>query len=281
MGRYTLTINAIGGLCNRLRAIATGVHLSDATDRTLNVIWNNNKDLGACFCDLFNPLPEGIIVHTPSKLNYYFKWEIPRKKNFYLSRLYQKTRYKASFSDDYGLKDFQDQEEALLYKLRQINGDILITTGTAIGGYDTEKMRQMFRPSPQVKELINNKISGFDENTIGVHIRRTDNHQSIAHSPTAIFITQMERKIELNGRTKFFIASDDPKIMMELADRFGDRAMCGDMYASRKTLSGMLHATADLWALSKTKEILGSYYSSYSEIAALLGNIPITIISKP
>jgi len=88
----------------------------------------------------------------------------------------------------------------------------------------------------------------------------------------------MEKRIEENDRTKFFVASDDPKVLHALVSRFGARVMCGDMQVSRKNLSGMLQATADLWALSRTKEIIGSYYSSYSEMAALIGGIPITIV---
>lgn len=278
MNRYTLTVNAIGGLCNRLRAIAAGVHISDVTDRALCVVWNVNDDLAASFEDLFQPLPDGIILLTPSKLDYWLKWEMPRKKNAYISWLYQVARYKATYSDAYGLSDFHNREDEFLKNIRTIDGDILIATGTAIGGFDAEVVRRIFKPNDRVKELVNAKIRNFDEDTIGVHIRRTDNQQAITYSTDSLFISVMEKRIEANDRTKFFIASDDSKVMHALSRRFGERVMCGDMHVSRKKLSGMLQATADLWALSRTKEIIGSYYSSYSEMAALIGEIPMTIV---
>lgn len=278
MSRYTLTINAIGGLCNRLRAIAAGMRISEVTDRDLCVVWNVNDDLAARFYDLFQPLPDGIKLLTPSTFDYRLKWEIPRKKNVYISWLYQKVRFKASFSDAFGLPDYHDRADEFLKSMRTIYGDVLITTGGEICGFDAEVVRCIFRPNARVEELLDSKIRNFDGDTIGVHIRRTDNKQSIMCSPDSLFLSIMEKRIEENDQTKFFVASDDPKVLHALVRRFGARIMCGDMQVSRKNLSGMLQATADLWALSRTKEIIGSYYSSYSEMAALIGGIPITIV---
>ena len=47
------------------------------------------------------------------------------------------------------------------------------------------------------------------------------------------------------------------------------------------TLRGMMHATADLWALASTSRILGSFYSSFTDLAAVLGDTPLQIMVSP
>jgi len=43
----------------------------------------------------------------------------------------------------------------------------------------------------------------------------------------------------------------------------------------RNSLEGMVFAVTELFCLSKTQKIIGSDYSSYSNIAAELGEIPV------
>ena len=50
------------------------------------------------------------------------------------------------------------------------------------------------------------------------------------------------------------------------------------MELTRDSLDGMKMAVAELFALSRTSKIIGSYYSSYSQIAAELGNIAIEYV---
>ena len=44
---------------------------------------------------------------------------------------------------------------------------------------------------------------------------------------------------------------------------------------SRNTYEGMRFAVVDLYCLSKTSYIIGSYFSSYSHIASVLGGISV------
>jgi hypothetical protein len=50
-----ITLVPIGGLCNKMRAIASAYALACKLQVQLKVIWINNADLGANFADLFKP----------------------------------------------------------------------------------------------------------------------------------------------------------------------------------------------------------------------------------
>ena len=46
----------------------------------------------------------------------------------------------------------------------------------------------------------------------------------------------------------------------------------------RDTLAGMQDAVVDLFCLSRTRKLLGSYWSSFSDMAAELSGIPLQIV---
>ncbi len=279
--RDHLDINAIGGLCNRMRAIATACRLASASNRRLRVIWHSNDELRAPFNELFCPLPDDITLYEPSDVEYALKWEMPRKKNLYASTIYQTLAYKAVYSDTSNLIGYCGRDEALRQEICSMKGNILIISGLSIGGYDAERMRMMFKPSQAVAKIIESRTSRFDAHTVGVHIRRTDNVRSIEDSPLHLFVGEMERILQQEPLTRFFLATDDAGVMRELTGRFGDKIICGDDNVSRDTLRGMMHATADLWALASTSRILGSFYSSFTDLAAVLGDTPLQIMVSP
>ncbi len=279
--RDHLDINAIGGLCNRMRAIATACRLASASDRRLRVIWHSSDELRAPFNELFCPLPDDITLYEPSDVEYALKWEMPRKKNLYASAIYQTLAYKAVYSDTSNLIGYCGRDEALRQEICSMKGNILIISGLSIGGYDAERMRMMFKPSQAVAKIIESRTSRFDAHTVGVHIRRTDNVRSIEDSPLHLFVGEMERILQQEPLTRFFLATDDAGVMRELTGRFGDKIICGDDNVSRDTLRGMMHATADLWALASTSRILGSFYSSFTDLAAVLGDTPLQIMVSP
>lgn len=280
MDKKTLVINAIGGLANRMRSIASGVNLASLSGRNLKVIWRNNYDVKADFCDLFQPLPDHIHIQQPGEIEYSLKWEVPRRRNLYLSSIYQHILYQRVYSDSFGLRKFFDKDACFINELNSLTGNILISSGLGIGGFSPKTLRQLFRPSNEVERLVAVKTECFDTHTVGVHIRRTDNTESIENSPLELFMNEIDRCIQEDEHVNFFLASDAPDVMEILIRRYGNRITCGDNNASRTTRGGMLNGAADMWALSKTSKILGSYYSSYSEIAAMLGDIELKVMTR-
>lgn len=128
----------------------------------------------------------------------------------------------------------------------------------------------------EVQEYCN-----VDHNTIGIHIRRTDNKQSILHSPTYLFESRIAERIEQDADAKFYLATDSIEEEKRLKEIFGDAIITFDNKdTSRNTFQGQVDAYVELLMLSKCGELWGSYYSSFSEIAARIGQIKFERIMK-
>jgi hypothetical protein len=131
------------------------------------------------------------------------------------------------------------------------------------------------QPSPLVKDFLTRRTASVPWNTaIGVHIRRTDNTKSIEGSPLENFLQRMRDTPE----TFFIVATDDDAVRKQIQTEFADRCLFVAITLSRKSEEGMIHGVADFFALSKCKELWGSYWSSFSEIAARYGDITLTIV---
>jgi hypothetical protein len=115
----------------------------------------------------------------------------------------------------------------------------------------------------------------FTEDMVSVHIRRTDQVVSIAHSKTENFIELMNREIEANPEVKFFLATDDKEEEALLRKTFPGRIVSNENRTLRRdSLDGMYDALLDLYCLAACKKIIGSYFSSFTDTAASLGGIP-------
>lgn len=119
----------------------------------------------------------------------------------------------------------------------------------------------------------------IDPSTIGIHIRRTDNRQSILHSPNEYFIEKIKEEIEINPQAQFYLATDCEKTKEIILYNFKNRIITNNFVLNRNTKEGMLHSLNDFLSLSLCSKILGSYRSSYGEIAAAYGNKPLIMPS--
>lgn len=266
----------MGGLANRMRAMAAGLALSRAAGVLYRVVWRENADLSAPFAALLDPEPwAGLaeIVH-PNALAYATLYEMPRKRNLYLSAPAQALRGGAFF-DSARLDAYRDNPGALV-RLVQSRKDALIGSGCVFYPFEDSELRDLFRPSHEVMIACSEWTSQFTDSTLGVHIRRTDNAMSIRHSPTALFVEEIEKWIGANGaHARIFLATDDEQTKADLVQRFGSKIITNDRVASRTTLQGMVDGAAEMFALSRCSAIVGSHYSSYSEMAASIGAVPL------
>ena len=85
----------------------------------------------------------------------------------------------------------------------------------------------------------------------------------------------MDAEIKKNSNTRFYVASDDDDVKECLKTKYPDRIITLMDDLDRNSLEGMKFAVLDLFCLSKTKKILGSVGSSYSQIAAEIGGIEV------
>ena len=78
----------------------------------------------------------------------------------------------------------------------------------------------------------------------------------------------------------FYLATDDFAVKNEICRRFGGKVLTLPTPTCRKSLAGIQNAVVDLWCLAHTKRLIGSYWSSFTDTAAELGRIPVTIVRK-
>ena len=118
--------------------------------------------------------------------------------------------------------------------------------------------------------MIEQEALSFDNFTIGIHIRRTDHKLSIEKSPLKLFERAIEMELEKEERTNFYLASDCSDTKKHLVKKYGGVIRTSSDPGDRTTLRGMYRGVTELYALSRTTKIIGSYGSSYSRIASEL-----------
>lgn len=263
-----------GGLGNRMRGIASAYTFSQKYGHRLRCYWFVDKFLmNARFDDLFEPQP---FIKEANFLNN-FTVDRKRRKNLWTPALFQKVMYdrivySAEMDEFYrGEKDIKQLGETKR---------LYITSYRDFMPYDNKLLSQLFVPTENIKEQIDQRCANFSSNTIGVQIRRTDHIQAIRLSPTELFTKAIDNEIEQNADVKVYLATDSEDIKNELRTRYGNRIIIPSTHASRNSSLGIADGLIEMYALSRTQRIYGSFNSSFSQVAAQIGNIPLIVIKK-
>lgn len=279
----SITLVPRGGLANRMRAIASAAALSARIDAKLTVVWINTSDLSAAFSDLFitknlpfclKDLPRRQFAYLPQRAKYLF-----------LPTMWQNTRYSSTLRDErqHDRHYLIDAEPETVYAFfRSIrNGTVFVDTCHAFYPYNGELYRSLFVPSPRVEARVATLLPDLGRSLpIGLHVRRTDHIQSIQSSPLSLFEKTIKRILAVDPARKFYLATDDDTTKDDLCNLFPGHIATSSHTASRSSLQGMIDGAAEMFALSKCETILGSFNSSFSEAASLIGDIPLKIIKN-
>ena len=251
-------IQPSGGLCNRMRVINSSLELAKRKGTKLLVLWYCADELNAPFEALFQLVDEFQVINFTSLKDLRKLW-------------YQLTaRTKISNADIENNKtngilnqDFFDSIKLPAY----------IFTWEHF--YPADEYFKLFKPTAELQKRIDEVTKHFTKDMVSVHIRRTNQVTSIAYSKTENFIDLMNREITENPDVKFFLATDDKDEEALLRKTFPGRIVSNENRTLRRdSLDGMYDALLDLYCLARCKKIIGSYYSSFTDTAAALGNIP-------
>ena len=131
---------------------------------------------------------------------------------------------------------------------------------------------------PHLQSQVDAICKNFASYTVGVHIRRTDNVKSILNSPIQAFKDAIENEIKNNANVLFFLATDDEDLKSQLQSDYPNRFITQRTCVRRDTLQGINEAVVDLYCLASTHKLLGSYWSSFTDTAAEIGQMPVEII---
>jgi hypothetical protein len=116
-----------------------------------------------------------------------------------------------------------------------------------------------------ILEEINNFSKQFTENTISVHLR------SWVDAPwrrDAFDINNFYKEIEKynNGIHNFFIASDDINLSSQIKQKYGDKIILYERPCEKPVIKDFI----DLILLSKNNILIGTYISTFTEMAYLI-----------
>lgn len=272
-----LTLVPVGGLANRMRTINSTLMFCKNSNRNLSIIWFLDRGLRCSFFDLFMPI-KNVGVEVNIRDNSFFDlwlYDRPRRRNLYIPRVPELFMFDKCIYEDVSRKLFLDKNS-----LNEFLPYNKIYLASFFGVYPASTDYSMFRPIPKLQVEINKVSSQFNEHTIGVHIRRTDSILAIKNSPTQLFIDKMQDEIAKNTRTNFYLASDSMEVKHELKRIFGERLITSFKNVTRNTIEGIQDSLIDMFCLSHTTKIYGSFYSSFAETAAQLSDIPCVVLQK-
>lgn len=249
-----IIVQPTGGLCNRMRTIAAAARLAEILGKKIWVFWTCDVTLNAPFRLLFQPLPFPVVELRLGSFVQRLLWFVCRKLLHY--RVY----------DDTWVSDARGKDMAL-WKDEIVQRPIFLWTSSDIfkGGGDYS----IFRMSDDLKA---HALPSYD-NVIGVHIRRTDNEKSVRFSPTELFVRKIEEELKANPSSRFYLATDDPKeeaFLCTCSDRI---IVYKKESLDRNSPAAIRDAVIDLYNLAHCQKIYGSYWSSFSDVAALWGGI--------
>lgn len=257
------------GLCNRLRAIASGLQLAKKLNIPITIYWNRTKDCNCNFNDLFDiayiPIKGFKIIENKSIIH-----KISEKKNLFFPRLLQ------TFVYDQIFYDFCWWPNNDIFPLLKFKNKILFQNCQSICKYD--EMNPWLIPNQRLQKQINAITDLFSDKTIGLHIRGTDHKVAKQNSTLDKFINYIDNEINKESNTKFFLASDEISIKNQLEQIYKDRIITNNIELTRSSKKGMEGAVIDLFCLSKTKFIYGSMNSTYSMTAAEMGKIKLIVV---
>ena len=263
-----------GGLANRMRAVASAYELCKKVDSTLQVVWFQDWALHAPFRSIFEETP--LVAIREATMLDHILYDRARKKNLFVPALPQRILFQRHIKE-------QDvtplKKQSFDFKQWARGKRCYMSCYQVFGSFPDELYSRLFRPVKEVMDVVDGYRSQFGSHTIGLHIRRTDNAESIAKSPTSLFINKVREEIDQHADAKVFLATDSAEVKQEFIAAFGSHIITPKEDACRDSISGIRGGVVDLWTLASTQKIYGSAGSSFSPMAASIGGVPLEIMN--
>ncbi len=246
-----IIIQPSGGLCNRMRVINSAWELAKKRGDRLTVLWYLCPELNCTFESLFQPVKEIRIINIRSLKD--------------LRKLFYQLTARQRFGNDDILNHKTD---GILHQdfYESLKNPVYIFTWEH---FYPSRDYHFYAPAAPIQSRIDTLTASFGKRCVGVHIRRTDNTISMGKSTTEQFINLMKKELEAYPETCFFLATDDSSEEALFRKLFPGRIISNETRTlSRNSEAGMHDALLDLFCLAATKKLIGSYWSSFTDIAA-------------
>lgn len=257
-----------------MRAMNSAVALARDLNTRIKIVWVKDNGLNANFSDLFNiPSFNDIEIYEPTFGFYNLPYTM--RYGWYMNMIKNVLRIKF---DKVFIFNKLKMEKIKPDSIKKYN-KIFITSYSS-DFYDCEFDSDLFIPVPKLMYEINELSSRCGNQTYGIHIRKQDNKESSHYSPTELFEKKIDVIIKEDNDARFYLATDSIKDKDFLVQKYGERIITNYFDTSRSSPAGIGNAVIDMFVLSRTKKIIGSYWSSFSEVAAMLGKVELEQVKK-
>ena len=274
--QHGISIFSFLGLGNRLRSLASAATLAERAGRHLRIIWKPDHHCNANFYDLFD------------KSMSFDVYETINKKELSNNRI----RIYNYMEPELGAVKYEeinhDTDKHIYIKSAYILSSKLVKES-----YIASFLRNLV-PSRPVRKIIDS----FPDmsNCIGVHVRNRSPKTEIDIRPNEypsdgmknlvkyrnsakpdVFIRKMQQIQAKDPDACFFVSSDNEASKLAIQRSFGtDRVWILEGSCDDRAINCLQKALAELYILGRTKMLLGSFWSSFSEVGGLLvGKRPI------
>lgn len=267
------------GLGNRLNCLYSALYWINTLNLDPIILWEVEYACCARFEELFE---------TPNSLKVKTVYSLSIKKDLLLRNIIGKLYIKLlKASPSYVSSEWTSE----IFKLYGEEGivDLLNSRSRCVKAYsifcNIEHIRKaipLLQPSMEITKRVDEIMKPYQcvgERIIGVHIRRTDHKVSMENSPTELFYSKMNSIME-ECNTIFYVATDDQTVLDEISKSFPViNHICFSDEITRINSNGMKDAYVDMLCLSKCEKIYGSFNSTFSVMAGIIGNVECEILS--
>lgn len=271
-GRHRLYIDAQHGLGNRLRAIASAASVASAGGRELVIIWEPDHHCDCRFADLFDY--DGEVIERSFRNG--------RLENDLVMYNYMEIEKDAHKDETIVLVDGKDVYVRSAYVLN-----------SPLSSWATDNaFLQELQPVARVRDLV--ELVGLASPVLGVHVRMEgargtpvhsydsvenwtqEGHEYIqqwrAASHYTVFMRKIDAIIASEHEMRIFLAADMADTYDAFRRKYGERlySLKRDVYD--RSRGQLLYALADALLLSRCDRLLGSTWSSFTELAMRLSH---------
>lgn len=275
------------GLGNRLRAIGSMWAYARATNRILVVIWVPDFHMNCSFSDLFLGHEDVFLADKMSEA-----WPFPKARQMDPFMVRSVKWFNYMHTRDGEQRPSSDILEADVTHHVYVSSAYVIQSAETHGIIRTQSpywriLRELI-PHETVARLVERGSIRVEHNTLGVHVRarklnsdvqgvhfdaysresalRTDYWRGLTNHRT--FLVEMQRQ----SKDKMFYVAADMSGTLEVFEReFPGRIIYTPRSCDTRSKNCMQYALADVLLLAKCNNILGSYWSSYTELACRWG----------
>lgn len=250
-----------GGIANRIKCLVSLWRLADKYNKKVSLYWIRNHTCGAEFNKLFE-----------NKVEVVSKEELEDDEQG-IYRVFQTWRFLT-------LKDEVPDNFAEVHPNKRRNNIDLEFHRIPL---DVRKSILFYlhqlKPTKVITSIVDKFVSENGvKNLVGVHIRRDDfvmkgNDEKTDVSSDDKFIDKMYEVLIEDMTTKFLLCTDSQETQDKFKEEFGDRIIIyPKKNRDRTTTLNTQQGLVDLLLLSKTKHIIGTYHSTFNEVAWWLGD---------